>query len=186
MDGQLDPERPHGAQVPDHGVLRLARVLPRVNADVELCTRVRRDRVERVVDARRVDADHGDRGPRPDAGAEGPGADERDPGGDLGKLAELRLVRAAAGPLLAEQPLDRDVAVGVVKRRERVEERDSASGAAPPNDPLCLAEASVRTSTSTFAMPRSATERVGMPGCTLPRSATIMTSAANRSGAWRG
>jgi hypothetical protein len=57
-----------------------------------------------------------------------------------------------------------------------------ASGAAPPYSPLCLADARVRTSTVTLAMPRSATVRVGTPGRTLPMSPMIMTSAPNISG----
>jgi hypothetical protein len=58
----------------------------------------------------------------------------------------------------------------------------SASGAAPPYKPLCLADASVRTSTVTLAMPRSATVSVGTPGRTLPMSPMIMTSASNIAG----
>ncbi len=62
----------------------------------------------------------------------------------------------------------------------------SASGAAPPYRPLCLPEASVRTSIVTLAMPRSATVCVGTPGRTLPMSPMIMTSAAKSSGCCSG
>jgi hypothetical protein len=61
----------------------------------------------------------------------------------------------------------------------------SASGAAPPNWPLCFAPASVSTSTVTIAIPRSATVRVGTPGRTLPMSAITIASERNSSG-WDG
>jgi hypothetical protein len=58
----------------------------------------------------------------------------------------------------------------------------SASGAAPPNWPLCLAPASVVTSIVTIAMPRSATVSVGTPGRTLPMSPITIASHRNASG----
>jgi hypothetical protein len=58
----------------------------------------------------------------------------------------------------------------------------SASGAAPPNCPLCFGPASVRASTMIIAMPRSATVSVGTPGRKLPMSPITIASAANSSG----
>ncbi len=58
----------------------------------------------------------------------------------------------------------------------------NASGAAPPNCPLCFGPASVRTSTVTIAMPRSAIVSVGTPGRMLPMSPITIASAAKSSG----
>jgi hypothetical protein len=62
----------------------------------------------------------------------------------------------------------------------------SASGAAPPYCPLCFGPASVRTSTVTTAVPRSATVSVGTPGVTLPMSAISIASQRNRPGSTGG
>ncbi len=56
------------------------------------------------------------------------GADERQPGLDLGQGAELLLAVGGARPLLAAQAGDGHVAVLVVERRERVEEHDQRVG----------------------------------------------------------
>ena len=147
------------------GALRLQRVLLRVHAQVELGPRRRRDRVERAGHGRHVDARDGDRRPRPDPRAEPAGAEQRQPLLDLGQRAELVVAVGLAGPLLAPQPLDRDVAVLVVQASTSAcSSAISASGAAPPYCPLCLAPASVRSSTVTSAIPRSATVSVGTPG----------------------
>ena len=58
----------------------------------------------------------------------------------------------------------------------------SASGAAPPNWPLCFGPARVRASTVSIAIPRSATVNVGSPGRKLPMSPITIASAANSSG----
>ena len=58
----------------------------------------------------------------------------------------------------------------------------SASGAAPPNCPLCFGPASVRASIVRLAIPRSATVSVGVPGRTLPMSPITIASALKRAG----
>ncbi len=58
----------------------------------------------------------------------------------------------------------------------------SASGAAPPNWPLCFGPASVRTSTMTTAIPRRPIVNVGTPGRRLPASAITIASEAKSSG----
>ena len=58
----------------------------------------------------------------------------------------------------------------------------SASGAAPPNWPLCFGPASVLASTVIIAMPRKATVSVGTPGLKLPMSPITIASASKRSG----
>ena len=85
----------------DERGLRLARVLRRMHAQVDLRPRVRRDRVERVRHRRHVDARDRDRRARPDARAEPAGALQRQPGQDLGELAELVVAVGLARPLLA-------------------------------------------------------------------------------------
>ncbi len=58
----------------------------------------------------------------------------------------------------------------------------SASGAAPPKEPLWTASRSVRTSTVNAAMPRSDVVTAGSPTRGFPVSATTMASARSRSG----
>ena len=101
---------------------------------------------------------------------------------DLGQLAELLVAVGRARPLFPAQPVDGDVAVLVVQRRSAWISASNASGAAPPNWPLCFGPASVLASTVTIAMPRSAIVSVGTPGRTLPMSPITIASAANRSG----
>ena len=62
----------------------------------------------------------------------------------------------------------------------------SASGAAPPYMPLCLPDSSVRTSSVTLAMPRSAVVSVGIPGRIEPMSPITSASAWKRSGSVGG
>ena len=115
LDRELQPEGHGAAKVLDHGGLSLRRILLGMDANVQLRPRVRRDRVEGVVDRGNVDADHSDGRPAPHAGAERAGAHQRRAVDDLGELAELRLVRAAARPLVPPQTGDGDVAVVVVQ-----------------------------------------------------------------------
>ena len=125
----------------------------------------------------------GGRRPRPEPFAEAARAEERDARLDLGEVAELLLAvgRArstprAAGPSTATSPFS---SCSVASAWSSV---ISASGAAPPNWPLCFGPASVRTSTITAAMPRRPTVSVGTPGRTLPMSAITIASQANSSG----
>ena len=60
--------------------------------------------------------------------AEPAGAEERQPGLDLGELAELLVAVGGAGPGLALQPGDGDVAVLVVQRRERLQQCEQRVG----------------------------------------------------------
>ena len=106
----------------DHRVLRLGRVLPGMHADVEQCAGVGRDGVDRPVDRRHVDADDGDRRPRPDARAQAAGADQRHAVQDRAERAEVRLGLPAALPLVALQAGHRHVAVLVVQRGERAQD----------------------------------------------------------------
>ena len=62
----------------------------------------------------------------------------------------------------------------------------SASGAAPPYWPLCLPDSSVRASTVTLAIPRSAMVSVGIPGRIEPMSPITSASARKRSGSVAG
>ena len=135
-----------------------------------------------ALDGQHVDAGHGERGPRPEPLAEPARADERHALLDLRELAELLVAEGRAGPLLALQTLDRDVAVLVVHRRERADDGEERIGAAPPNWPECFGPASVRTSIVTTAIPRRPMVSVGTPGRMLPMSPTTIASAANSSG----
>ena len=62
----------------------------------------------------------------------------------------------------------------------------SASGAAPPYWPLCLPDSSVRTSSVTFAIPRSAVVSVGIPGRIEPMSPMRRAVAWKRAGSVGG
>ena len=128
---ELDAERAEPApQVLHHGRLRLHGVLLGVDADVELGARVRRDGVDRAVDARRVDPDHGDRRAGPHARPEVPRADERHAVEDRpGELPESSSGCARPGPpRVAGQPRDRDVALVVVQRGDRPDDREQGVG----------------------------------------------------------
>ena len=93
------------------------------------------------------------------------GADERLAVDDLGQVAELLLGAAAAGPLLAAQALDGHVAVLVVQRGERPDEREQRVGRRAAVLAAVLGRRrACATSMVTFAMPRSATVSVGTPG----------------------
>ena len=97
------------------------------------------------VDRRHVDAGDRDRRARPDARAEAAGADQRQPRQHLGELAELLVAVGLARPLLAPQARrPRRRRARRAARRARAAATISASGAAPPNWPLCLAPAERR------------------------------------------
>ena len=86
-------------------------------------------------------------------------------------------------PRLAPQTLDGDVAVLVVQRRERVQQRDQRVGAGTAELAAVLrARRASAASTITAAMPRRPMVSVGTPGRTLPMSAITITSQANSSG----
>ena len=103
--------------------LRLARVLLGMDAEVELRARVRRDGVQAFstdgtsIPVTVIAGPDQTREPSPPVPTSG------SPGSDLGELAELVLAVRGARPLLAPQPVDGDVAVLVVQRGERVQQR---------------------------------------------------------------
>ena len=112
----------------DDDLLRLRRVLARVQAHVDLRSRPRHDGVDRLVDRWRVDADDRDRRARPDPRRQPARPHQRQVVRDLGELAELGLVGVAVGPVLAPQARHGDVAVGVVQCRQRVQQHEQRVG----------------------------------------------------------
>ena len=154
-----------------------------MDAQAELGARVRHDRVHGLVDRQHVDARHRQRGAGPDALARGRRC-RRTAGPARSRPARgtpRRCRRRPSTPRAAARARPRRRARRAVPRA-RAAATISASGAAPPNCPLCFGPASVRTSTMTPAMPRSATVSVGTPGRTLPMSPITIASAANSCG----
>jgi hypothetical protein len=112
-----------------------------MNPEAELRTGARHHGVDGRVDRQDVHPGDRDRGPGYAALA-GPPSRRGDAGHDLGQLpGDSRVAVRRAGPLLPTQAGDDNVAVLVVERGEGVEGTISASGAAPPNCPLCFGPA---------------------------------------------
>ena len=105
------------------------------------------------------------------------------PGLDLGQLTELLVAVRRAGPLLAAQAGHRDVAVLVVERGERVEQREQRVGRGAAELAAVL-RAGERPRLDGRPMPCRAgpTVSVGTPGRKLPMSPITIASAANSSG----
>src|SRR5262249_13082975 len=102
-------------EVPDEHGLRFARILVRMHAQTELGARVRQDRVDRAIDRQDVDPGYRHGRPGPDALAEAARPEERHARLDLRQLAELLVTVGRAGPLLAQEAGDRDIALLVVE-----------------------------------------------------------------------
>ncbi|MDQ6815917.1 MAG: hypothetical protein M3018_00715 [Actinomycetota bacterium] len=99
----------------DHGCLRLARILLRVDADVQYWTRVGCDCVHGTVHRGRIDADDCDRRSGPDPRRQATRTEQRYTIQNRSELAELLLALRRPIPFDAPQAGDGDIAVLVVE-----------------------------------------------------------------------
>ena len=124
VDDERDAVRPQALEVAHERRLRLERVLLGMDAAAHLGSRVGHDRVHGAVDGQRVDSSHGERRTRPDPLAELARPQERHVRQRFRERPELLVGVRRAGPRLAREALDRNVAVLVVHGRERADERE--------------------------------------------------------------
>jgi hypothetical protein len=120
------------SKVRDDRVLGLERRLLRMHAHVQPRPRVGLHGGHGLVDRGHVDPGHRDGGAGPDALAEGAGAQVGHAGQHLGEPAELLVGVGGTGPRRAHEAGHGDVAVLVVQRGERVDERQQRVGGRAP------------------------------------------------------